>query len=103
MKKRKPTTPPKPEFPWTVETYMRPSAYRITQSDEKPDCFNGIVSVRRYRVTAEIIDEPKEVIAARLLKLWRECDNHHHFSPLRNAAAQIGIELPHDQLGKDRP
>jgi hypothetical protein len=33
------------------------------------------------------------ILAERLQKLWDECDNHHHWTPLRNTAKQIGYEL----------
>ena len=73
---------------------------RMTQSH--PSCFNGVVSFKRYRVTVEEIEEPLEVYAERLRKLWRECDNHHHFDPIRGAAKQLGIDLDHAELGVDR-
>ena len=64
-----------------------------------PSSFNGEVSIRKYRVTVELLDEPKEVLAERLLGLWRHCDNHHHVDPLRAEARKLGIELPKDESG----
>lgn len=60
---------------------------------KEPSCFNGSVSFRKYKVTIEPIEEPKEVLAERLQKLWDECDNLHHWTPLKNAAREIGYEL----------
>jgi hypothetical protein len=60
---------------------------------KKPSCINGDVSVHRYKVTIELIEESNEVLAERLQKLWDECDNYHHWTPLKNAAIQIGYEL----------
>ena len=61
--------------------------------NKEPSCFNGNVSIRKYKVTIEPIEEPNEVLAERLQKLWDECDNHHHWTPLKKAAMQIGYEL----------
>ena len=44
-------------------------------------------------MTVEEIEEPKEVLIERLRKLWSECDNHHHWGPLKATAAELGIEL----------
>lgn len=101
MRTRKPIVK-QPEYPKVIETFNPPLSFNITKQIE-PSCFNGMVRVRRYRVTVEEIEEPKEVIAGRLLKLWRECDNSHHYSPLMAEAKRVGVELPSDQLGKDRP
>jgi len=60
---------------------------------KEPSCFNGNVSIRKYKITIEPIEEPNEVLAERLQKLWYECDNYRHWTPLKNAALQIGYEL----------
>jgi hypothetical protein len=74
----------------------------ITYRQDRPSCFNGIVRVHRYRVTVERIEEPVEVIRDRLLKLWRESDNHHYYSPLQGVAERLGVELPAGDFGRDR-
>ena len=56
-------------------------------------CFNGMVNIHKYKVTIEPIEEPKEVLAERLQKLWDECDNSHNWTPLKEAAKEIGYEL----------
>lgn len=84
-----------------IETFRRFGAYEISNmSQSEPSCFNGDVRVRRYRITVEEITEPDDVIAARIQKLWDESDNHHHYDPLRRAAAEIGYELQGDRGGK---
>ena len=60
---------------------------------DEPCCFNGQVSVRKYKHTVELVDEPIEVIQARIQKLWDECDNHHHWQALKAAAKTYGLEL----------
>lgn len=59
----------------------------------EPSSFNGDVRFRKYRITVEEIEEPNEVLAGRLQKLWDECDNYHHWTPLKEAAASIGYTL----------
>jgi len=63
---------------------------------KEPSCFNGNVSIRKYKITIEPIEEPNEVLGERLQMLWDECDNHHHWTPLKRAALQIGYELKGD-------
>lgn len=78
----------------TFETFKRIDGYaknQIIESD--PTCFNGMVRVRKYRVTVELIDEPIEVIQKRIKKMWDECETHHHWDPLKAVAAEYGLEL----------
>lgn len=94
-----------PEFPKVVETFHNPSwtVGRLTDAvHREPSCFNGMVSVRKYRVTAELINEPIEVIRLRLIKLWRECDNSHHTHPIYSAGKEYGLDLDINLKGIDR-
>jgi len=85
---------PEPEFPQSFETFYKPGSYdRANLTAREPSVFNGTVSIRRYRVTFEEVEEPREVLIDRLADLWRECKNHHHGELLRRAAAELGIEL----------
>lgn len=68
---------------------------RLTQSH--PSVFNGQVSVERYRITVERIEERPAVIHERLQRLWEESNNHHEWHPLKAAAAAHGYELRGDQ------
>ena len=106
-KKRKSAKGPKPpEFPMVVETFNDPrwemSQIRSHRLRADPHCWNGEVSVRRYRITAELIEEPDEVIRERIRKLWRECNNSHHWGPLKAMASMYGMELDYEDCGKDR-
>lgn len=92
------------ESPRSIETFHDLS-YKLDEAERchgKPSCFNGTVKVRKYRVTVELIDESDEVIAERIRKLWRECDNGHHRMPLKAAAAEYGVELVYEEYGVDR-
>lgn len=78
----------------SFDTFRKIGLYEQHNLQSKePSCFNGNVSIRKYKVTIEPIEESNEVLAERLQKLWDECDNHHHWTPLKNAALQIGYEL----------
>jgi len=86
-----------------IETFRSIGDFELRNiTQDKPSCFNGFVTVKKYRVTIEEIEEPKEVIAGRLQKLWDECANWHHHVPLKNAAKKIGYELKND-AGAKRP
>ena len=78
----------------SFETFRKIGSYDQSNLQSKyASCFNGVVNIRKYRVTIEPIEESKEILAERLQKLWDECDNWHHWTPLKNAALQIGYEL----------
>jgi hypothetical protein len=98
MTKRKRTQPeaPKPHEPVHIEfeTFREIGSHEIgNMTSAGPSCFNGVVRFRRCRVRIDEIDEPKEVLAARIQALWDHTDNHHHWDPLRRAAAEIGYTL----------
>ena len=78
----------------TFETYRPIEQYAINNiKQDYPSCFNGMVRVKRYKVTIEEIEEPKEVLCERLEKLWCESDNYHDYEPLVEAAKQLGYEF----------
>ena len=78
----------------SFDTFRKIGLYEQHNLQSKePSCFNGSVSIRKYKVTIEPIEESNDILAERLQKLWDECDNHHHWTPLKNAAKQIGYEL----------
>jgi hypothetical protein len=87
--------------PVVVETFMDIGAYELSRMrQDEPSAFNGSVRVHRYRITVERVDEPREVIAERIRKLWRECDNWHHLTPLRKAAEEIDLDLDSAESGR---
>ena len=59
----------------------------------QPSCFNDNLRLRKYRITVELVEEPKEVIAARLQDLWDNSDHYRHSDLLRAAAAELGYKL----------
>jgi hypothetical protein len=96
-KKIKEVPPSKIEF----ETFRKLIGYSLYDLEQKePSCFNGDVRVRKYKVTIELIDEPKEVLYERLLNLWETCDNYRHKDPLRAEANKLGFELPEGSFRK---
>ena len=98
MKRKTQTTKAGPAYPMSIETFREPGLYSLTQlKQDEPSAFNGVVSVKRYRVTVEEIPESDEVIVARIRKLWAECKNHHHWDPLQRAADRYGVKLDHKE------
>jgi hypothetical protein len=95
------------KYPVVVETFNQIGHYDIGRMRQaEPVCWNGVVSVEKYRITVEKVEEPVEVLRERVRKLWRACDNHHHRHPLMCAAAKYDLVLNEDQYGterKDRP
>lgn len=104
-RKPKKPEPPKP-FKQEVFTFTKTDLEHPlcgVRPDDTPSCFNGIVCVRKYRLTVELVDEPIEVIHERLLDLWETCDNHHHWGPLQREASRYGLELPDERRGIRQP
>lgn len=102
MPSKKPVVP---EPPSEIETYRDPRGYWLNELGlqfSKPSCINGNILIRRYRVTVIEIEEPKGILIERLRKLWRTCDNHHHFHPMQYQAKRLGIKLSYDDFSKDR-
>ena len=77
-----------------IETFRAIGSYILQQlKQNEPSCFNGIVDVEKYEITIVKIEEPKKVYKERLQKLWDECDNHHHWNPIKATAKKLGVEL----------
>lgn len=78
----------------SFETFRKIGSYTIDNlKQEKADCFNGLVSIKKYKVTIELIEEPKDVLSERLQELWDLCNNIHHWNTLKQSAKEIGYEL----------
>lgn len=90
-------------YPLVIEAFHPPiwELQNIASIHNTPIAFNENVRVHKYRITAERVDEPIEVIRERIQKLWDECDNHHHLGPLQNAAEKAGFKLEFPS-GKNR-
>ena len=86
--------PSDPQFPLQFETFRLFDRYqqRALTRDE-PSVFNGVVEVKRYRVTVEEIQEPEEVICARLQRLWDENENFHNSRDLLRIAREYGYRF----------
>lgn len=85
-----PIEPTKVEF----ETFQRIGSYQVNQLKmDEPSCFNGDVRVRKYRIAVELVDEPPEIVGARIQAMWDACENLHHWEPLKNAARKVGWTL----------
>lgn len=95
------------EYPRVLETYRDPMRLIERYAHTEPSTMNGDVDIVRYRVTIERLDDPPEVLHARLLKLWRSTErNWHNTDPMRAAARAIGMDpelLKYDELGIDHP
>ena len=77
-----------------IETFREISGYDLIGfTQDKSSCFNGIVRIEKYKITIEKIEESKEVYKERLQKLWDECDNIHHWTPMREKAKQLGVVI----------
>lgn len=78
----------------TFETFyaIDHATIRSLQRDAPYICA-GSVSYRKYRVTVELIDEPKSILAERLEDMWANTTNCHHAEALHKAAKAIGIKL----------
>jgi hypothetical protein len=85
------------------ETFRKLGQWEISNFiQNEPTCFNGMVSIKKYKFTVELIEEPPEVYRERLQQLWNKCDNHHHWHPLQEAALEFGLELKIDEVGRNR-
>ncbi len=86
---------PEPDrYPFSFETFRDIGAWEKGNLTQKqPDSVNGWVRVVKYKVTVEVIDEPIEVIHARIQELWDKCDNYHNWTPINNCAARYNYTL----------
>ena len=76
------------------ETFKNMGGYEQSIMERnKPSCFNGFVSIEKFKVTIEKVEEPKEVLAERLEELWASSHNGHDIDPLKAKAAEIGYEI----------
>lgn len=89
--------------PIEFETFIPPDSWALRElRQHEPSCFNGIVRVRKYRVTVTPIEESTDVLRERLEKMWVKSDNSHHYQPLMDAAKSLGISLDNHKFGSQR-
>lgn len=78
-----PAAPKVDAYPKVFDHYGDPR-WMLRNAGNQPSCFNGVVDIERYQIRVEKIDEPDEVIEARLKRLWRTTErNHHVWHPMR--------------------
>lgn len=100
VKKRTRTTKPSVyELPskFTVEGFTRHLTESRVRDDlhlkREPSCVNFMV-LRRWRVTAELIEESNEVLGQRLIEMWETLETNGHYSAeFKNMAAKLGVTL----------
>lgn len=106
VKKRTRTTKPSVcELPskFTVEGFSTHLTELGVKTDlhmkEAPSCVNFMV-LHRWRVTAELIEEPKEVLGQRLIELWERTEsNQHHDLAFKHLAEKFGVTLERSRRG----
>lgn len=75
------------------ETFGDPEDQIKRLIKDAPSAFNGLVRVERYRITVERIEEPEEVLKARLQELIDQPGHIDKNKQVRKAAAKLGIAL----------
>ena len=80
-----------PDYPKVIETFYPPRLSDMTQ--DSPSCFNGMIRIKKYRVTIEEIEESDEVMAQRLQDLWEHSRSWHDGADIQKEAKKRGVEL----------
>ena len=62
---------------------------------DEPSVMNGIVKFRKWKVTAELVEEPVGKLAERLQHLWDHTRNTHHWAPLTRISSAISLSASH--------
>lgn len=79
--------------PEVLETFIPPHHLFSSLKRDNPACFNGMVQVERYRITVELIEEPSEVIEARLRELLAQATRPDPKREILAEAKRLGIKL----------
>lgn len=87
-RKKVATSAPSPakvaEYPKVFDHFGEPG-WAIRNLGNEPRVMNGCVDVERYTIRVEKVDEPEDVVVARLKRLWRTTErNSHHWHPVRS-------------------
>lgn len=72
-----PAKPAIDPYPKVIDHYGEPS-YIVGRLGNEPAVFNGVVNVERYQIRIERIDEPDDVVIARLKRVWRTQRRNYH-------------------------
>lgn len=77
-----------------IEVFGLPSDYLLNQLGKKePNVWNGDVSVERYRVIVEKIEDSPEILKKRLQVLFKMGGHTSNRQSIREEAKRLGIEL----------
>lgn len=90
----------------TREGYLMGSLFRPLDylTDEVPTPMNGKIVIRKVRVTVEPVEEPIEVLQARLVDLWETTPHNMHLTPAFEAeATKLGVTLPNATRASRKP
>ena len=68
------------------------SSFGIVEKRE-PSSFNGDVEIKKYKITIEEIEEPKEILCKRLEELWTHENNFHQYHLLEKEAKKLDYEF----------
>jgi hypothetical protein len=90
--RKKKSQPPPPRFPFVVETFRDPEWAVRSMVSDRPSAIN-FLSYRRYRITVEEIDEPTEVLVARLQDMWERADGLREAERIGTEAQHLGASL----------
>ena len=75
------------------ETFSVPQIAFPADNKAEPYCWDSEVFIHKYRITIERIEEPIEVLQARLQKLKDESKNMHHRDAIWKKATELNIVL----------
>lgn len=99
-KAKEPRAAQPPPRTHTIEGFAGPNAEEVLRGvhlGTVPSMVNW-PAIHRVRVTAEVIDEPDEVLAARLAELWETSPyNYHHSAWFSELAARYGAVLEYSR------
>ena len=77
-----------------IEVFGLPNDRVLAQLGKtEPNVWNGEVSVKRYRITVEEIEEPAEVLKERLQALLKRRGHIDDVDAIRAEANRLGITL----------
>ena len=72
------------EYPKVFDHFGEPG-WAIRNLGNEPRVMNGVVDVERYTIRIEKVDEPEDVVIARLKRVWRTSErNTHTWDPVRS-------------------
>ena len=72
----------------------------LQQFKKEPSSFNGMINVQKYKLTIELVEEPKEIIIERIKKLYEEETNWHNKDALNlYCIRNFGIKI-YDLINK---